>query len=112
MSVVYVTNQDPRIDYKALESYGTVTYLTRGLSFSVAGIMDEVIRQLVNSTEADTLVVTGSTLESAIALMVWSRFHKQVRLATTRGLHWHFDTINLESISIEIEKARDYLPRR
>jgi hypothetical protein len=112
MSVVYVTNQDPRIDYKALESYGTVTYLTRGMSFSAADIMDQVIRQLVNSTEADTLVITGHSLESAIALMVWARFHKQVRLCTTRTTSWNFDTINLESISIEIEKARDYLPRR
>lgn len=78
-AVVYVTNMSSAHSYESATRYGAIRPVTSGNYpvFKSDRLMEEVVRALVHSTEADYLLFSGSSFVAGLCLAVWMTMHKE-----------------------------------
>jgi len=86
-SRVFVTQENPKLDYSAAEDYGDLVFLTKDDIVPVKNSLhnNSVIQQLKVGIDGldpvnDFIVITGSPLVSAIVFMLIGRRHRQVNV--------------------------------
>lgn len=114
-SVVYISNMSRDHDYTAAAQFGAIVPVTSGNYpiFKTSRLIEDIIKQLVNSTEDDYLLLSGSSVIAGICMSVWIMMHKEVRLLLhdRRQNRYVPRVFDRDATLLEIERAVDRLQR-
>ena len=109
--VVYVSNMNKSHDYTSAELFGVLRPVTTGNYpvFKTARLIEEIIESLIESSQEDYLLVSGSSIVAALSMTVWLTMHEKVNILLFDRSESMYTVRVLErkDIGLEIERTID-----
>ena len=109
--VVYISNLNKLHDYSSAEHFGTMTTVTAGNFpvFKTGRLIEEIVGSLIESSQDDYLLVSGSSIIAALSMAVWLTMHEKVNILLfdrTEDMYT-VRTVERKEIGLEIERTID-----
>jgi hypothetical protein len=114
MPTVYLSNMSNMHKYSEAAQYGAIRPLTAGNYpiFKTVRLLEEIVDGLVESTDEDYLLLSGSSVIAGLCVAVWLQKHRECKLllfdrkAGESG-KYVVRVVTRDDIVLNIEKAKD-----